>query len=394
MKPVAQESLLSPADWSFPIPIAYGPGRLRELGDLCRSAGMKRPLLVTDRGSRELPFVDEGLSYLQKAGLAAEVFSDVAPNPTDNDAKAGRDCFRDGGHDGVVAIGGGSGMDAGKAISLTAGHDTPLWDFDYDVDSPTGLGGHHFAPLVCVPTTAGTGAETESTAMVTDTASGMKRCVWHPLHRPATAILDPQLTVGLPANMTAWTGVDAMVHAVEAYSVSALHPLCDGLALEALRLITDWLPRSVDDGTNLEARGAMLIGSCLGGIAFLKGLGLVHAMSHMVGAVYDTHHGLTNAVLLPIVLRTNRESISHKVGPMSAAMGLTSTDFDGFYAAVTGLLDELAIPVGLADIGVDSERLPELAVKSSRDAAAATNPKQLSVDEIEGLLAEALIAAR
>ena len=344
--------ILAPADWSFPVPIKYGPGRIGELGSLCRQSGLKRPLVVTDRGSRGLPFVDAARAALNSAGIAADLFSEVAPNPTDQDVMAGREVFRSGSHDGVIAIGGGSGMDAAKAISLVVRNDRGLWNFDYDKVPPEAVSASDFPPLFCVPTTAGTGAETESTAMVTDTERGVKICVWHPAQKPVAAILDPELTVGLPRTLTAWTGCDALVHAIEALSVPQWHPLCDGLALEAIRLIYRWLPTAVHEGKNLEARGAMLVGSCLAGVSFLKGLGLVHAISHMVGAVYDTHHGLTNAVLLPVVLRFNGEALGEKTSAMCRAMALPEDDFDSLYGAIVTLLDELAIPRDLGALGI------------------------------------------
>ncbi len=386
--------MLEAGDWTFPVPIRYGPGRLAELGPLCREAGLDRPLLVTDRGSAGLPFVAAARSALARVGIEAGLFGDVAPNPTDRDVAAGREVFRRGQHDAVIAIGGGSGMDAGKAISLVARNGRDLWAYDYDRDPPPGVRPGEFAPLVCVPTTAGTGAETESTAMVTDTARGIKGCVWYASHKPLAAILDPEVTLGLPPTLTAWTGCDALVHAIESLSVPQWHPLCDALAVEAIGLIHRWLPAAVRDGADLEARAAMLVGSCLAGVSFLKGLGLVHAMSHMVGAVHDTHHGLTNAVLLPLVLRYNRPALGEKTAVMCRAMGLPGEDFDCLYAAVVALLDELGIPRTLGELGVGEERIAEIARKAHADASRATNPAPATVADIETLLRQALRAAR
>lgn len=387
-------NLLEPADWTFPVPVTFGPGRIAELGRLCRDASSSQPLLVTDRGSVDLPFIAKAIDSLSALGLDSTVFADVSPNPTDADIAAGREAFRAGNHDGVIAIGGGSGMDAGKSISLVAGNDVDLWQFDYDLGVSPQLGSAGLVPLITVPTTAGTGAETESTAMVTNLERGMKGCVWHPEQKPSATILDPELTIGLPANLTAWTGVDALVHAIEAYSIVDWHPMCDGLALEAMRLISRWLPDAVADGENLEARSAMLVGSCLAGVSFLKGLGLVHAMSHMIGAVYDTHHGLTNAVLLPPVLRLNRESIEEKSSAMSQAVGAGDSGFDGLYAMVIDLLDRLDIPTDLTQIGVGHDRVEELADKASKDAAASTNPVDASVPQIAAIIERALTETR
>lgn len=387
-------NLLQPHDWSLPVPIAYGPGRLEEIAGHCRRAGMTRPLIVTDRGSSELSFIAETVTHLRQNGLSAEVHADISPNPRDDEIATGRDAFRRGGHDGVLAIGGGSGMDGAKAICLVANNDLDLWSFDYDKSALDMTDRPAFPPLICVPTTAGTGAETESTAMVTDTARRLKLCVWHPDLKPRLALLDPRITLGLPRNLTAWTGCDAMVHAIEAYCVPDFHPICDGIALQALGLIRAWLPVAVNEPDNLEARGGMQVGACLAGIAFLKGLGLVHAISHMIGADYDTHHGLTNAVLLPAVLRFNAGHIEDRVPAMASAMGLGECAFDTFYSAICTLLDDLEIPVTLSDIGVPAESAAQLAEKAHRDAACATNPRPANVAEIQSVIEYALFEGR
>jgi alcohol dehydrogenase class IV len=294
----------------------------------------------------------------------------------------------------VIAIGGGSGMDGGKAIALTATNEIDLWAFEFEQTPPDMSAHAPFPPLITIPTTAGTGAETESTAMITDTAKGMKWCIWHAELKPALALLDPEITLGLPPHLTAWTGADAMVHAIEAYSVPGFHPLCDGLALEGLRLVARWLPVAVAEPGNLEARGGMLAGSCLAGVAFMKGLGLVHAISHMVGAEYDTQHGLTNAVLLPAVLRFNAPDIVDKVPAMAQAMGLEDTGFVAFHAHICGLLDQIGIPKTLADIGVPADCAPRIAAKAIQDSAAGTNPRALTVEQIVPVIEEAVTRGR
>jgi len=387
-------SLLDPQDWSFPIPIAYGPGRLKDIAGFCRQAGMVRPLVVTDRGSAGLPFLADLMTYLAKGGLQAALYSDISPNPRDDEIAGGQAMFREGGHDGIIAIGGGSGMDGGKAIALTATNDIDLWAFEFEQTPPDMSGHAPFPPLITIPTTAGTGAETESTAMITDTGQGMKWCIWHSDLKPALALLDPEITLGLPPHLTAWTGADAMVHAIEAYSVPGFHPLCDGLALEGLRLIARWLPVAVAEPTNLEARGGMLAGSCLAGVAFLKGLGLVHAISHMVGAEFDTQHGLTNAVLLPAVLRFNAPEIGDKLPAMAQAMGLEDTSFEAVHDHICGLLDQIGIPKSLSDIGVPLTCAHRIAAKAIQDSAAGTNPRPLTPDLIVSVIDDALTAGR
>lgn len=387
-------NLLDPQDWSFPVPIAYGPGRLAEIADICRGAGIRRPLVVTDRGSRDLGFIRRTLGLLAAGGMTAALFSEISPNPRDSEIGAGCAAFRAGGHDGVIGIGGGSGMDGAKAIALTATSGLPLWDFEYEKPVPALPEGYRLPPLICIPTTAGTGAETEGTAMVTDMAQGMKFCAWHPTLKPVCALLDPELTLGLPGDLTAWTGLDALTHAIEAYAVPGFHPLCDGAALEGLRLVWRWLPEAVAHPGSLEARGGMLVGSCLAGIAFLKGLGFVHAISHMVGAEYETHHGLTNAVVLPAVLRFNAPALAGRVRPMTEAMGLADHTPEGLHRAVCGVLDRLEVPRSLGDLSVPADCASRIAAKALRDSGAGTNPRSATQAEMETLVAEAIAAAR
>ncbi len=385
---------LHPANWDFPVPVKYGPGRLAEVGALCAGPGCRNPLIVTDRATAKLPFVEALRGHLMAAGLGHGTFSDVSPNPTDIEVMAGKVAFLAGNHDSIIALGGGSGMDAGKAISLVLNTARDLWDFDYNLPVPDELGKADFVPLLSVPTTSGTGAETESTAMVTNTKRGIKGCVWHPAQKPFAALLDPELTIGLPRNLTAWTGCDALTHAIEAYCVPAFHPMCDGIALQALGMIYRALPMALESPASIPARGAMLTGSCLAGVAFLKGLGMVHAVSHMVGAEFDTHHGLTNAVLLPLVLRFNEQAIAAKVAPMCQAMGLEGTDFDSFYRAVCGVLDTCGIPRSLAGIGVTADRIESIAAKAMTDTATGTNPRPYSLAELTSLIQTALTHAR
>lgn len=386
--------ILTPQDWTFPIPIAYGPGRLSEIGARCAAMGLGNPLIVTDRGSRDLPFIARLQGYLTDAGLASDIFSDISPNPRDDEIGAGRQAFRAGDHDAIIAIGGGSAMDGGKAICLTARNDIDLWDFEWEAP-PAAIGPDQgFPTLITIPTTAGTGAETESTAMVTHVEKGMKFCICHPDLTPALALLDPELTIGLPANLTAWTGADAMVHAIEAYLVPEFHPLCDGLALEGLALIAKWLPVAVREPKNMAARGGMLAGSCLAGIAFLKGLGHVHAISHMIGAEFNTQHGLTNAIILPVVLRFNLPGMEHKVQRMADAMGLTDASVTGFIAEIEHILDDIGIPKSLGEIGVPAECVGRIAGKALQDSAAATNPRPASLAQMHQLVEAAIRQAR
>ncbi len=383
---------LSNTDWSFPIPIYYGPNRIKELPDLCKRNNLKRPLIVTDRGSTTLPFINDLLKDLNNSHIKCNLFSEISPNPLDKEINSGKLAFKNGSHDSIIAIGGGSGMDGGKAISLIANNSQGLWEFDYDKPPITKL--NNFPPLICIPTTAGTGAETESTAMITNSELGMKLCIWHPNQKPIAAILDPKLTLGLPKTLTAWTGVDALVHGIEAYSVNSLYSVADGMALEGLKLIGNHLSEVYQNPENIASRGGMLIGSCLTGISFLKGLGLVHAISHMVGAVYNTQHGLTNAILLPKILKFNKNVISQKINFMHFALYEKPGKFDDLYSNICNLLDDLEIPNGLEKIGVKNDKIKELALKSSKDAAALTNPRVASINELESIIKDSVLKTR
>ncbi|MDG2378230.1 MAG: iron-containing alcohol dehydrogenase [Tateyamaria sp.] len=386
--------ILEPQDWTFPIPIAYGPGRLSEIGRRCVAMEVSNPLIVTDKGSRDLPFISQLQEYLAQPGLSSGIFSGISPNPRDDEIGAGREAFRLGNHDAIIAIGGGSAMDGGKAVCLTARNDIDLWAFEWE-KLPADIDTYQsFPTLITIPTTAGTGAETESTAMITHTGKGMKFCICHAALKPSLALLDPDLTVGLPANLTAWTGADAMVHAIEAYCVPGFHPLCDGLALEGLALVAKWLPIAVRDPKNLAARGGMLMGSCLAGIAFQKGLGHVHAISHMIGAEFNTQHGLTNAIILPVVLRFNLPGMESKVKRMAEAMVLEETSVDGFVAKIEQMLDEINIPRSLNEIGVPADCTQRIAEKALLDSAAGTNPRNANVAEMRDIIETAITKAR
>ena len=393
MQPTTNE-FLQHADWTFPVPVAYGPGRFDELPDHCHRLGLNNPLIITDSGTASLTFVSGAVSLLANAGIASAIFHNISQNPTENDVRNAHSVFHSGNHDGVIAIGGGSGMDAGKATTLLVGSRHDLWDHDFEKVAPTLGPADKFPPLICIPTTSGTGAETESTAMITNRDRGMKLCVWHPLLKPQLAILDPKLTLGLPANLTAWTGLDALVHALEAYCVPSIHPMCDGIALKALNHIGRWLPEAVFDSQNLNARGAMQVASCMAGVAFLKGLGLVHSISHAIGAEYDTHHGLTNAITLPAVMRFNAASIRDKCPEISQALGLEGHDFNAIYHWICRLLDHLEIPISLAEIGVDTSEVKSLAKRAFNDSATGTNPRKPGLEELEMVLREAITKGR
>ena len=389
-----KDHILSNQDWTFPTFTAYGPGRFKEIGKFCNNFNISNPLIVTDSGSIKLPFISELSNLLLDAKINSNIYSNISPNPRDYEIDGGCKKFKEGNHDAIIAIGGGSAMDGGKAISLTVNSNIPLWDFEFE-QKPVDLKGKNpFPKIITIPTTAGTGAETEITAMVTHVEKGMKFCLWHPDARPCLALVDPELTLKLPSNLTAWTGIDAMIHAIEGYSVPMFHPLCDGSALESLSLISKSLYLAVEEPDNLLARGGMIVGSYLGGVAFLKGLGLVHAISHMVGAEYNTHHGLTNAIILPTVMNYNLPGLEEKVKRMSEAMQFEDHSIDGFKNNLNKMLDRLKIPKGLNEIGVPEDCYERIAKKSMLDQAYGQNPKKANLDELNELVINSIKKAR
>ena len=388
------KEILKSHDWTFPIPIAYGPGRINEISEICQSLSINNPLIVTDKSSQDLPFISQLIDLLNKAGLTSDIFSEISPNPRDDEISVGSSYYKSGDHDAIIAIGGGSAMDGAKAICLTTNNDIPLWDFEWEKEPAKISNDEPFPKLITIPTTAGTGAETEGTAMVTDTDKGMKFCICHPGLKPSIAILDPELTLGLPRTLTAWTGADAMIHAIEGYCVPGFHPLCDGAALQSLSLVSDNLTLAVDEPDNIKARGAMLVASCLGGIAFLKGLGLVHAISHMVGAEFDTHHGLTNAIVLPVVTRYNFPELEGKVQRMSSAMHYEDSSVEAFISNLDELLNQIEIPKSLDEIGVPIDCVERISEKAMKDSAYATNPRIASLEDMNQLVYKSIKQAR
>ena len=389
-----KDEILAPQDWGFPVPIAYGPGRFSEIGTYCSENKITNPLIVTDSGSVDLPFIDKLAEILKKSKINSGIYSKISPNPRDDEIASGKKLFKDNNHDAIIAIGGGSAMDGGKSICLTANNDIELFDFEWE-KTPQVIGpDNKFPKLITIPTTAGTGAETESTAMVTDTKQGIKLCIMHPELKPSLALLDPELTLGLPSNLTAWTGADAMIHSIEGYCVPGFHPLCDGAALESLNLISKSLITAVEEPNNLEARGAMLVASCLGGVSFIKGLGLVHAIAHMVGAEFNTHHGLTNAIILPAVLRYNLPDMEEKVMRMAQAMQYKDHSANHFIESMEKILDRIKIPKGLNEIGVPEDCIERISEKSMIDTAFGTNPRSATLDDVRELVKVSIFGAR
>jgi alcohol dehydrogenase class IV len=365
-------------NWNYPTSIRFGAGRIAELPDACRSLGMRRPLLVTDPGLAALPMIARAVEVCVKAGLPCEVYADVQPNPVERNVTDGVAAYRAGGHDGVVAFGGGSALDAAKAIALMVGQSRPLWEFEDREDWYTRVNVAGMAPVVAVPTTAGTGSEVGRASVITDLSDHTKKIIFHPRMLPAIVIEDPELTLGLPAPVTAATGMDALSHCLEAWCAPSYHPLADGIAAEGMRLVREWLPVAVRDGRHLEARSHMLIASSMGATAFQKGLGAMHSLSHPCGANLGTHHGLTNAVVMPYVLAWNREAISDKLARLSAYLGLRDASFDGFLDWVLELRSAIGIPHTLAAIGVREEHAAVFAPQALADPSTGGNPRPMT----------------
>jgi|AntDeeMinimDraft_5_1070356.scaffolds.fasta_scaffold00258_18 alcohol dehydrogenase class IV len=378
------------ANWGFPTDIKVGPGRLSELPEICRELGFQRPLLVTDPGVKDLPMIGETLDALKNAGLPAAMFADIRGNPNGANVDAGVEVFRSGNHDSVIAFGGGSALDAAKAIALMVGQDRPIWDFEDIGDNWKRANADGIAPCVAIPTTAGTGSEVGRASVITNDETHRKMIIFHPRMLPAAVILDPETTVGLPPQITAATGMDALSHCFEAWCAPGFHPMADGIALEGLRLIGTALPRAYDDGGDIEARTHMLAAASMGSTAFQKGLGAVHAISHPVGAIYHTHHGLTNAVMLPYVMRFNHAAIADRMGPVAQALGLLDTSFDAVFNWVLQFRERLGVPHTLADLGVDDNRADEIGRLGEIDPPAAKNPVPVKAADLEGIFRNAV----
>ncbi|WP_336812162.1 iron-containing alcohol dehydrogenase [Bosea sp. MMO-172] len=377
------------ANWSYPTAVKLGAGRIRELADHCKALGMKRPLLVTDRGLASMAITANALDILEAGGLGRAIFADVDPNPNDRNLDDGVRAFKAGGHDGVVAFGGGSGLDLGKCVAFMAGQTRPVWDFEDVGDWWTRASIEGIAPIVAVPTTAGTGSEVGRASVITNSQTHTKKIIFHPKFLPGVTICDPELTVGMPKAITAGTGMDAFAHCLEAYSSPFFHPMSQGIALEGMRLVKTYLPRAYADGGDIEARTQMMAAAAMGAVAFQKGLGAIHSLSHPVGAVYHTHHGTTNAVVMPPVLRFNRPAIEEKIAAAAAYLGIAG-GFDGFYDFVMKLRADLGIPDKLGALGVGTDRIDELAEAAVADPSTGGNPVELTVAAARKLLIESI----
>ncbi len=367
-------------NWHYPTAMRMGAGRISELPEACGSLGLNAPLIVTDAGLAGLPMLQAMLEACKAAGLKAGMFSDVKSNPVEENVTLGVEAYRAGGHDGIVAVGGGSGLDVGKAVALMVGQTRPVWDFEDIGDWWTRADADAIPLIIAVPTTAGTGSEVGRASVITKQDTHEKKIIFHPKMMPSLVINDPELTLGLPARLTAATGMDALAHNLEAYCAPGYHPMAVGIALEGMRLVKDWLPGAVADGSNLEARSHMLVASSMGATAFQRGLGGIHALSHPLGGRYDAHHGTLNSILMPYVLEANRRAIEGIICDAARYLDIQG-GYSGFLDWVVKLRAEIEMPHTLAEIGIDDQHMEELGAMAVEDPSAGANPIPLTAQQ-------------
>lgn len=381
---------LPTGNFNYPTTIKFGCDRIMELASHCKSMNMLQPLLVTDQGLAKLDMIKTAIQTNNTAGVPTGLFCDVKPNPNGENIMTGVRQYGDGGHDGIIAFGGGSALDAGKAIALMVGQSRPIWDFEDVGDNWTRVNVAQMAPVIAVPTTAGTGSEVGRASVIVDETRHRKKIIFHPRMLPALVIADPRLTVPLPSRVTAATGMDALSHNLEAYCAPFYHPMADGIALEGMRLIKNFLPAACQHGGDLLARSNMLIASAMGATAFQKGLGAMHALAHPLGAIYDAHHGLLNAILMPYVLQRNQAAIDDKICYLARVLELQTHTFSAFLDYIVGLRSTIGIPHSLYEIGIDAQRVVEIGELATQDPSAGGNPIPLSAKDYTAILSNAI----
>jgi alcohol dehydrogenase class IV len=371
-------------NWSYPTAIRFGAGRISEIADACNTGGMRKPLLVTDRGLANLPITQDTLALLDQADLGKAMFAEVDPNPSEKNLELGLKAYNDGAHDGVIAFGGGSALDLGKVVAFMCGQTRPVWDFEDVGDCWTRADADKIAPIIAVPTTAGTGSEVGRAGVLSNSETHEKKIIFHPKLLAAVVICDPELTVGMPAMITAGTGMDAFAHCLEAYCSPHYHPMSQGIAVEGMRLVKENLPRVYADGSDIEARAHMMSAAAMGATAFQKGLGAIHALSHPIGAFYNSHHGTTNAVVMAPVLTFNRAAIETRIDALAAYLGIAG-GFDGFYNYVVELNTSLGIPANLTELGVTDPDMDWLVASALKDPSVGGNPIEMNAENTRAL---------
>ena len=371
-------------NWNYPTTMWVGENRIKDIALACKDLKINKPLLVTDNGLAQSDIVKNTLLILKDNGIDAALYSNVVGNPTGTNVTEGADYYNKNNCNGVIAFGGGSGLDVGKAVAFMSGQTLPIWDFEDVGDNWTKANADKIAPIIAVPTTAGTGSETGRASVILNEETGVKNIIFHPKFLPSIVILDPTLTIGLPPKMTAATGMDALAHNLEAYCAPGYHPMADGIALEGMRLINDWLLEAVNNGSNIEARQNMLTAASMGSTAFQKGLGAIHSLSHPVNALNNIHHGLSNAIFMPFVLTFNRDVIEKKIIKICDYLELEDKTFDGFVNWVLDLRKKLDMPHKLSEVidekDFDIDRLSKMALA---DPSTGGNPKKLTVDDMK-----------
>ena len=376
-------------NWSYPTQIKFGAGRIREIADACNQANIKRPLLITDKGLSNLPITSRTLQLMKEAGLGDALFSNVDPNPNEKNLNSGINAFKEGNHDGVIAFGGGSGLDLGKLVAFMVGQDRSVWDFEDVSDWWTRANPNTIFPIVAIPTTAGTGSEVGRASVLTNSDTLEKKIIFHPQILPKVVICDPELTIEMPKSITAGTGLDAFAHCVEAFSSPHYHPMSQGIAVEGMRLVIENLGKVYSDGSDIEARANMMSAALMGATAFQKGLGAIHALSHPIGAVHHTHHGTTNAVCMPAVLRLNEPKIRDRFDSVTGYLGIQN-GFSGFKVFVDEFNSSINIPLRLSDLGVENPDLGKLVKGALSDPSCGGNPVKLTSDNLKALFEEVL----
>lgn len=381
---------MSLSTWNYPTRIHFGAGALDLVPNLCRKIGIEKPLLVTDSGLAEMDFIKQLLGYCCGAGMSVALFSEVSGNPTGQQVDEGVKALLESDCDGVIGIGGGSAMDVAKTIAVIARQEQSLWELGGENFDWSWIPDEHVVPLIALPTTAGTGSEVGRSSLIMEETSKSKKTIFHPEMLPPVVVSDPELTVGLPPDITAATGIDAFVHCFEAYCASGFHPMADGIALEGMHLISEALPVAYRDGSNIDARGKMLVAASMGATAFQKDLGGVHALAHPLGAMYDIHHGLANAILLPYVMVANRDAIADRMALPGRVLNLHCPDFDGMLAWVLSFRQELGIPDTLAEAGIPDHEAIEVGCRAAIEPSASGNPVSFTADQYQQIFLNAL----
>ena len=372
------------SNWNYPTTVWFGQGRVKDLHIACKNLSITKPLFVTDQDLAKTDLVKKIISDSNLKSLSINVFSNIKGNPVGSNVDEGVKAFKKGNHDGVIAFGGGSGLDVGKAVAFMSAQTRSIWDFEDVGDNWTKANSDEIAPIIAVPTTAGTGSETGRASLITNEKNQTKKIIFHPKILPSIVILDPCLTVDLPPKITATTGMDALAHNLEAYCASSYHPMADGIALEGMNLIKKWLLIAVNEGKNLEARSAMLVAATMGSTAFQKGLGAIHSLSHPVNSVYNIHHGLSNAIFMPYVLTFNKKEIEKKIIKLSEYLGLEEKSFQCFLNWILYLRKELKIPHKLSDVAdVKPSEIDKLSLMALEDPSTSGNPKKLTLEDMK-----------